>query len=162
MLVLVTRVIIKRSKSKPSPFPAGFSELPGPTLVSTGQKTRPGWGPGFCCPPSPWSLPNDEIRVGLLHDELLRANVLLLSRVHYVPLFQDLHGKGFVFVALELNLQSSRNKERWQPVVSFFPFSFPAESINAGVTPRRPLPARHGQSLQPPECRWCWSRPGWG
>lgn len=44
----------------------------------------------------------------------------------------------------------------------FFPFSFPAESINAGVTPRRPLPARRGQSLQPPECRWCWSRPGWG
>lgn len=62
--------------------------------------------------------------MGLLHDEFLRTNVLLLSRVHYVPLFQDLHGEGFVFVALELNLQSSRNKERGQPVVPFFLFLF--------------------------------------
>lgn len=47
MLVLVTHVIIKRLKSKPSPCPTGFSEQPGPTLVSTGQKTRRDWGPGF-------------------------------------------------------------------------------------------------------------------
>lgn len=47
MLVLVTRVIITRSKSKSSPCPTGFSELPGPTSVSTGQKTRPDWRPGF-------------------------------------------------------------------------------------------------------------------
>lgn len=48
--------------------------------------------------------------MGLLHDEFLRTNVLLLSCVHYVPLFQDLHGKGFVLVTLELNLQSGGKK----------------------------------------------------
>lgn len=57
------------------------------------------------------SVPNNEVRVGLLHDEFLRTNVLLLSCVDYVPLFQDLHGKGFVLLALELNLQSGGKKE---------------------------------------------------
>lgn len=37
--------------------------------------------------------PDNEVGVSLLHDELLRADVLLLPRVHYVPLLQDLHGK---------------------------------------------------------------------
>lgn len=66
--------------------------------------------------------------MGLLHDEFLRTNVLLLSRVDYVPLFQDLHGKGFVFVALELNLQTGNN-ERQQPVIRVGVL-FPAKSIN--------------------------------
>lgn len=68
-------------------------------------------------------LPNNEVRVSLLHDEFLRTNVLLLSRVDYVPLFQDLHGKGFVFIALELNLQTG-NKERQQPVIQLGFFFF--------------------------------------
>lgn len=63
-------------------------------------------------------LPNDEVRMGLLHDKFLRTNVLLLSRVDYVPLFQDLHGKGFVFIALELNLQTGI-KDRQQQVIQF-------------------------------------------
>lgn len=56
------------------------------------------------------TVPNNEVRVGLLHDEFLRTNVLLLSCVHYVPLFQNLHGKGFVLITLELNLQSGGSK----------------------------------------------------
>lgn len=55
-------------------------------------------------------IPNNEVRVGLLHDELLRTNVLLLSRIDNVPLLQDLHGEGFVLIALELNL---RVKSGW-------------------------------------------------
>lgn len=43
--------------------------------------------------------------------------MLLLPRVNYVPFFQDLHGKGFVFIALELNLQTGI-KDR-QPLNSF-------------------------------------------
>lgn len=50
-------------------------------------------------------LPNNEVRVGLLHDELFWANVLLLSRVDNVPLLEDFHGKRFVLITLELNLQ---------------------------------------------------------
>lgn len=56
-------------------------------------------------------LPNNEVRVGLLHDELFRADVLLLSRVDNVSLLQDFHGERFVLVTLELNLQAT-GKER--------------------------------------------------
>lgn len=107
--------------------PTGISDLPGGGGVPDPE------GLGIW---QPWSkrspsgrLPDDEVRVGLLHDEFLRTNVLLLSRVDDVPLLQDLHGKGFVFVALELNLQT-RNEERQQPVIQFRVL-FPAKSINA-------------------------------
>ena len=50
--------------------------------------------------------------MGLLHDELLGTNVLLLSRVDYVPLLQDLHGEGFVFITLELNLTTGGGEKK--------------------------------------------------
>jgi len=56
-------------------------------------------------------VPHDEVRVRLLHDEFLWTNVLLLSRVDDVPLLQDLHGVGFVLVALELNLQWGNERD---------------------------------------------------
>lgn len=54
--------------------------------------------------------------MGLLHDLLLRADVLLLPCVHNVPFLQDLHGKGFGLLTFELNLgetesDSVRNSE---------------------------------------------------
>lgn len=41
------------------------------------------------------TVPHDEVRVSALHDLLLRADVLLLSRVHYVTFLQDFHRKSF-------------------------------------------------------------------
>lgn len=63
-------------------------------------------------------VPHNEVRVGLLHDEFLWTNVLLLSSVDNVPLLQDLHGKGFVLITLELNLQRERKEKRCLKKVS--------------------------------------------
>lgn len=79
----------------------------------------------------PWSflrsIPNNEVGVGLLHDEFLWADVLLLPGVHNVPLLQDLHGKGFVLITLELNLQREGEKQlSVQKVDFFFAFTYTA------------------------------------
>lgn len=91
------------------------------------------------------AVPNNEIRVGLLHDKFLRANVLLLSCVNNVSLLQDLHGEGFVLVAFKLNLQ-------WEKVKGHVLTSKDDCCINCV---KIPIPTQHGQSHQHPECRWC-------
>lgn len=48
--------------------------------------------------------------MSLLHDVLLGADVFLLPRVHYVALFQNLHGKRFGLLAFELHLDGKVNK----------------------------------------------------
>lgn len=58
------------------------------------------------------NAPYDEVRVRLLHDELLGADVLLLPGVHDVPLLQDLHGKCFVLLAFELHLLPGARGEK--------------------------------------------------
>ena len=60
------------------------------------------------------SLPDNEVRVGLLHDEFLRADMLLLSRVHNVTLLQDLHGKRLHLITFQLNLSTQERGELCQ------------------------------------------------
>lgn len=81
----------------------------------------------------PWSflrsVPNNEVGVGLLHDEFLWADVLLLPGVHNVPLLQDLHGKGFVLITLELNLQREGEKQLSVQKVDFFFLPSPTQLL---------------------------------
>lgn len=55
-------------------------------------------------------LPHYEVWMSLLHDVFLGADVLLLPRVHDMPLFQNLHGKRFGLLTFELHL---RGKSGW-------------------------------------------------
>lgn len=102
-------------------------------------------------------VPNDEVRVGLLHDEFLWTNVLLLPRVDNVPLLQDLHCEGFVLVALELNLRRVTGRVSGTKTGCWYD----CEGITVDGR-RSPPPAQRGQIRRLPECRWCWSRRGWG
>ena len=56
-------------------------------------------------------LPDNEVRMGLLHDEFLRADMLLLPRVHDVTLLQELHGKSLQLITLQLDLLTQERGE---------------------------------------------------
>ena len=73
--------------------------------------------------------------MGLLHDELLGTNVLLLSRVDYVPLLQDLHGEGFVFITLELNLTTGEGEKREENIIERFGIKKNSCHCHAAVPP---------------------------
>lgn len=106
-------------------------------------------------------VPNNEVRVGLLHDEFLRANVLLLPCVDNVPFLQDLHGEGFVLVALELNLRRQgreRNSDtkvgpRINPRSLVDSWRDVCEIIHVAVRVQCVIPAQLDQSHRPPGCQ---------
>lgn len=67
------------------------------------------WGvgtPGRGCR----DLPHYEVGMCPLHDLLLRADVLLLSRIHNVAFLENLHGKGFGFFTFQLDLKEKTQK----------------------------------------------------
>lgn len=56
------------------------------------------------------SVPHYEVGMRPLHDLLLRADVLLLSRIHDVAFLENLHGEGFGFFTFQLDLQEKHRK----------------------------------------------------
>lgn len=58
--------------------------------------------------PGAGSLPHYEIGMSPLHDLLLRADVLLLSRIHDVAFLENFHCKGFGFFTFQLDLKESQ------------------------------------------------------
>lgn len=52
-------------------------------------------------------LPHYEVRMGPLHDLLLRADMLLLSSVHNVAFLENLHRKCFGFFTFQLDLKDT-------------------------------------------------------
>ncbi len=135
-------------------------------------------------------VPDYKVWMCLLHDQFLRADVLLLSRVHNVTLLQDLHPKRLHLIALELHLTTKPGElklvlqlficlthtiiSEWMTIILITinihnmiknPQCHNLEK-NAHFykikTWRSVIPAQHGQILQRQECRWCWSQTGLG